>query len=333
MTPVRGAGTDLPALLGRWARAGLISEDQAERILAAEGLTPTTHDERSRRQLAMEALGYFGGMLALAAALLLVQLVWDDLSVGARIAIPLVATALLLLSGSLVPVTGLGHEGAARLRSALWLLAVGAWAAAFAVLGDQVIETDAQNTWLLVGVGGLALALPLYYDSHAPAQQLGLFLPAVATAGALGARFDWDEPTLIGAAGWLVAAAWFVMGERGLLRPPVASRYIGGVGMIAMMMVTAGSFGGQVIAAATIAALFAWGVRTDSLELLVIASLGTLFAVPSAVQFFLPDDAQVAVPVILLATGAALVAVAVTVVRRRAGQQPPTEQIEPPARR
>lgn len=326
MTPVRGTGTDLPALLGRWARAGLISEDQAERILAAEGVATAPTAERSRRQLAIEALGYFGGMLAAAAALLLVQLAWDDLSTGARLAIPLVATALLLLAGSLVPVTGLGHEGAVRLRSVLWLLAVGAWAAAFAVLGDQVLETSAQDTWLLLGVGALALALPLYYDSHTAAQQLGLFLPAVATAGALGARFDWDEPTLIGAAGWLVAAAWFVLGERGTLRPPLAARYIGAAGMVALMMVSAGSFGGQVIAAVTIASLFAWGVRTDSLELLVFASLGTLFAVPSAVQFFFPDRADIGVPLALLATGGTLVAVAVTVVRRRAGRPTTAEQ-------
>jgi hypothetical protein len=196
-----------------------------------------------------------------------------------------------------------------------------------------VIETDAQNTWLLVGVGGLALALPLYYDTHAPAQQLALFLPAVATAGALGARFDWDEPTLIGAGGWVVAATWLVLGERGRLRPPIAARYIGGAGTVALMTLTAGSVGGQVIAATTVVALFAWGVRTDSLVLLCLASLGTLFFVPSTVQFFFPGHAQVSVPLALLATGVALVALAVSVVRRRAAEPPRAKGVRSPVQR
>lgn len=325
-------GVDVPTLLGRWEREGLVTHDQAERILAAEGLAGTPGGRRTRRQLAVEALGYFGGMLTLAATLLLVQLVWDDLSTGARLAIPLVATALLLLAGSLVPVSGLGHEGAVRLRSVLWLLAVGSWAGAFAVLGDQVIELDAQDTWLLVGAGALGLALPLYYGSHTAAQQLGLFLPAAATAGALGARFDWDEPTLVGLLAWLVAVAWFVLGERDVVRPPLAGLYIGAVAMVVTMVLTAGAFVGQLVAAATVASLFVMGVRRDNLALLAIASLGTLFAVPAAVSFFFPDN-PVAAPLALLVAGGALVAVAVTVVRRRAGQQPPTEEIGPPARR
>jgi hypothetical protein len=332
VTPGRGTGTDLQTLLGRWVRDGLVTPEQAERIRAAEGVGASSTAARTRRQLAIEALGYFGGMLALAAALLLVQLAWDDLSTGARLGAPLVAAALLLLAGSLVPATGHGHEGAARLRSVLWLLAVGAWAAAFAVLGDQVLETSAQDTWLLLGLGALALALPLYYDSHTAPQQLGLLLPAVATVAALGARFDWDEPTLVGAGGWVVAAGWFVLGERGLLRPPVAARYLGAAGMVVLMTVTAGAFGGQVIAAATIATLFVRGVRTDSLELLVLASLGTLFAVPSSVQFFFPDDAGVGVPLALLATGVTLVAIAVNVVRRRA-ERPTAAGSETAARR
>ena len=319
MADLRATPVDVAALVERWTREGLLTRDQAQRILESEGVLAQATTERTRRQLAIESLGYFGGVLALAAAGLLVRLAWGDLSTGARLAIPMVATAILLLAGSLVPVTGLGHDGAARLRSVLWLLAVGSFAASFAVLGDQVIETAAQNTWLLVGLGALALALPLYYDSHEAAQQLGVFLAAAAAAGALGARTDWDEPTLVGLGGWLVSAAWFVLGERGALRPLRAARDIGAIGMVATMTLMAGSFGGQAVALTTIAVLFGWGVRLVRIELLVVASVGTLFAVPSAVQFFFPDQAGVAVPLALLATGGILAAVAVTVARRRSG--------------
>lgn len=316
---MRRTGVDVPALLRRWEDQRLVTHDQAERILAAEGLVGTPGGPRPRRRLAVEALGYFGGALALAAALLLVQLAWDDLSTGARLAIPLAATALLLLAGSLVPVSGIGHEGAVRLRSVLWLLAVGSWAAAFAVLGDQLLEIDAQDTWLLVGVGALGLALPLYYGSHTAAQQLGVFLPTAATAGALGARLDWDEPTLVGLGAWLVSVAWFVLGERHVLRPPLAARYVGAVGMVVTMTLTAGAAGGQLVGAVTVLSLFVMGVRRDDLGLLAIAALGTLFTVPAAVTFFFPDTA-VAAPLALLVAGGALVAVAVSVVRRRAAQ-------------
>jgi hypothetical protein len=335
-------GEDVPALLDRWARLGLLSPEQVEQILRAEGIAGAaatvpaprpappqeTEVERGRGRLAVEALGYLGGVLALAAGLLLVQLVWEDLATGVRLAIPLVASALLLLAGALVPTTKEYVEGMRRLRSILWLLAVVAWSAAFAVLGDQVLEADGEDTGLLVGLGGLALALPLYYATHAAAQQLAVFGACMATAIAVGSRADWDEPTIIGLAGWLVAVTWFVVAERKLVTPPLVGRYLGALGMIFLVQVMGGAVVGQLLAVATLAALFAWAVRVDSVGLLAVASLGTLQVVPSMVTFFFPDN-EVVIPLALLAAGGLLVGIAVLISRRRARRQSTPEPGHP----
>lgn len=315
-------GNDVPALLDRWARQGLLSQEQVERILKAEGVPsipvqrPAPAPERNR--LVVEALGYLGGVLAMAASLLLIQMLWEDMNVATRLAIPLVATAGLLVAGAMIPATPEVEDGMTRLQSALWLLAVGAFTGAMGVLGDQIFEWDGRDIALLVGAGGAALALPLYLRTRQAAQQLGLFVTLVVTACALGARADWDEPTIIGLAGWLVAVTWFVLGERRIVEPPIVATYLGAVAAIVTSMVMSESLGGQLLAVATVAALFVWGVRSDSLGLLAVASIGTINVVPSAVNYFFPDNTEVAVPLSLLAVGGVLVGTAVTVTRRRA---------------
>jgi hypothetical protein len=339
-------GEDVPALLDRWARLGLLSPEQVEQILRAEGISaagavpavrpaapvpeprptpPSVEAERGHGRLAVEALGYLGGVLALAAGLLLVQLVWEDLSTAARLAIPLVASALLLLAGALVPTTSRDAEGMLRLRSVLWLLAVAAWGATFGVLGDQVLEADAEDTMLLVGLGALGLALPLYYATHSAAQQFAVFGSAVTTVIAIGTRPDWEEPTFVGLAGWLLALAWFVAAERKLVSPPLVGRYLGALGAVFFVLLMAGTLAGQLIALATIAALFVWAVRVDSVGLLAVAAYGTLQAVPSMVNYFFPDNARVVIPLGLLAAGGVLVGTAVLISRRRTRRQSAAE--------
>ena len=326
---------DVPALLDRWARLGLLSPEQVEQILAYErGPAPraaTVPGQRlaspatgapSRNRLAVEALGYLGGVLALAASLLLVQLFWKDLPTGGRLAVPVAAALALLASGALVPATPPHTDGLGRLRSVLWLLAVGATAGAFGVLGDQVLDLEGRDTALLVGLGMLAVGVPLYLRTTAAAQQVGIFAATLVTATAIGQRADWDEPTLVGLAGWLVAVTWFVLGERRFLQPSIVARYLGAAGSVAMVLPMGGSIGGQVVAIATLAGIFVYGVHVDSLGLLAVASVGTLTVVPSVVTFFFPDDAGVVVPIGLLGIGGVLVGTAVTVARRR-GHAPP----------
>ena len=267
----------------------------------------------------VEALAYLGGVLALAAALLLVQMWWHDLSTGLRLAVPLSAAVSLLLAGQLVP--GEAAERV-RLRSALWLLGTGAWAATVAVFGDQVLDAEPRDTVLIVGLAGVAVALPLYLRARTAAQQLGLFVTLALTAAAVGMRAGWDEPTLAGLGVWLVALTWFVLGERRVLLPSEPVRYTAAVALVVGALMMQGALGGQVLALGTIALLVTWGVRTDSLGLLAVACVGALEMIPSAVMYFFPDGGRIVVPLALLAVGSLLVATAVTVTRRRARRAP-----------
>jgi hypothetical protein len=302
---------DVRTLLERWERQGLVSETQVEQIVAFEQAAPPP---RREGRLAVEALAYLGGVLSLAAALLLVQIVWHDLATGARLAIPLVASLALLLAGALVPG---GAPERVRLRSVLWLLATGAWLAAAAVVGDQMLGWDGEETVLLTGLAGVALALPLYLRARTEAQQLGLFVSLAMSAGAIGAQAHWDEPTLIGLGVWLVALAWFVLGELQVLRPAVAVRLTSSVALVAASVMMQQSLGGQGAALVTIVLLFVWGVRDDSLGLLAVGAVGTLIMVPGAITYWFPDDVGISVPLTLLAIGAGLVSMAMLVTRRR----------------
>lgn len=342
-------GDDVRTLLDRWARQGLLTQEQVERILrfekgapprptptipaqagppASAAAPPRPEPAPRGGRLAVEALAYLGGVLTLAAGLLLVQMVWDDLSTGARLAVPLGAAVALLLAGQLVP--GDAAERV-RLRAVLWLLATAAWLAAAGIFGSQVLDWNGENTFLLTGLAGVALALPLYLRARTEAQQLALFVTLAMSAAAVGVQADWGEPTLAGLGVWLVAAAWFAFGERGVLGPGLAVRYTAAVGLIVGSLMMQQSIGGQFAALATIALLFVWGVRADALGLLAVAAGGTLMLVPSSVGYFFPDNQRIAVPLALLAIGAVLVGTAVVVTRRRArrpatGQSPPTSQ-------
>jgi hypothetical protein len=248
---------NLAAQLHRWVRDGLLTAEQARRILAHEEKSRPVQERgeatRPHRRLVVEALAYIGGVVALAAGLLLVQLVWSDLSAGGRLAVPLSAAAALLLAGKLVP--GDAPERL-RLRSAVWALGTAAWAVALAVLGDQVLEIDPSDTLLLTGLAASLLSLRLYLVCRDALQQLSLQVTASLTALAVADRAGWDEPTLLGLGVWAVAAAWFALGEHGVLTPAGPVRYGAAVGLVVGALMTQGSLGGQLVAAGTVG--FSW---------------------------------------------------------------------------
>ena len=319
--PDRGPqAEDLPELLHRWVRDDLLTEEQARRILASEAHSPPPRGPggkaRPNQRLVVEALAYLGGVLALAAGLLLVQLVWSDLSPGGRLAVPVSAAAALLLSGMLVPDDA---PEWLRMRSAVWALGTAAWAVALAVLGDQVLDIDPSDTLLLTGLGASLLALRLYLVCRDALQQLALLVATSLTAAAVADRAGWDEPTLLGLGVWVVAAAWFALGEGGVLTPTGPVRYSAAVGLVVGALMTQGSLGGQLVAAGTVAFLLVRGVLTDRIGLVVVAAVATLNMVPSAMQYFFPEGGVIAVPLALLGIGAVLIATAVAVTRRRSG--------------
>lgn len=311
--------TDLPALLDRWVRQGLITPQQAQRIAAAEhlgppGPAPAPPQPPRGGNLAVEALGYLGGLLAAVAALILIGMYWEDLSTAARLAVPGAAAVVLLAAGAFVGGGMTEREAPGRLRAVLWLLAVVATGAFLGVLGDQSLDLRPRDTWLLVGIGSTVVAGTLFLRNRGVLQHIALFGALSATAGALGARADWDEPTIIGLAVWTLAVAWFAVGERGWIGPAHTARYVGAVGAVIGGQAMTGSVGGNLLALATVAALFVLGVTLDSLALLGIAAWSVIQTVPQSVSYFF--EGEVAAPIALLVTGSLLVGVAVAIARR-----------------
>src|SRR5687767_1626683 len=121
---VRTPADPLTERLDRWVRAGLISDEQAERILAAERETagPATHLGGPRQVSPVaEGLGYVGGVLVVVAAVTIAGRYWTAIGVPGRVAIALGAAVLLLVIGAAVPQTsGAGR----RLRAVSWALSV-----------------------------------------------------------------------------------------------------------------------------------------------------------------------------------------------------------------
>ena len=83
-----------------------------------------------------EALGYAGGVLAIAAGIYLAGELWPGLSTGAVLAFAAVACVVLGAGGAAVRTTG--DPALRRLRSVLWLMSTVSLAAFTGTLADQV---------------------------------------------------------------------------------------------------------------------------------------------------------------------------------------------------
>src|ERR1700742_4859234 len=119
------SGAELRKHLDRWVAEGPIDTAQATRIETAE--TPATVSPAagsratgSRAPLVAEALGYAGGVLAIAAGLYLVRDFWPNVSTGTALAFAAAACVALGAGGAAVRTTS--DPALRRLRSVVWLM-------------------------------------------------------------------------------------------------------------------------------------------------------------------------------------------------------------------
>lgn len=310
----------LGPLVDSWVASGIITDDQAARIrgeaetvqIAPGGLSaPPTLAHEERRALALEAIGYLGGVLVVVAAALLAGLYWADLATEARLGILGGGTAVLLGAGALVRGAQAGAAG--RLRSVLWAGAVAALAAFTAVLADQVIGWGEADVALTTAACATLLAGLLWFLHPTPLQQIALMVGAMATAASAIVDFAGDD-SVPGLGIWSVALVWALLGWARLMQPRTLAMALGGVGMILGAASTMEYDAGIVLALATTVGLIAAAVVMRDLVLLGVGALGTLVVVPAAVGNWFPGD--LAAPVALLVVGGILVLVAVWVTRR-----------------
>lgn len=197
------------ALVQRWAAAKLISADQADAIRAYERdqvvqaaeMAPRT----SRVHAIAESLGYLGGVLGLTGVVILIAQFWNDFDDSIRLAVPAVATVVLIIAGGFV------HERSGtvmwRLRTFLWTLAT-ATAGVFGwVFARSVLEVDDERrVWMSVGCVVAVVSFSLWARRDRPIQQFtGLVGTAMALATFVG------EFAFIGFSGLILWGAAFVL--------------------------------------------------------------------------------------------------------------------------
>jgi len=265
----------------------------------------------SRTPLAVEALGYLGGALAITAGLVAVRQFWPDTTAGDELGLAGAAAAALAVGGAVTPA---GRNAAfGRLRSAAWVLSVIALAAFTGVLCDQILRLPGDGTATLIGAVSACYATVLWRQARTAPLHLALFCAAAVTAGGaaawLGLR-SWGP----GLAIWALSLLWAVAVERGVLTPAWAGHLTAGAGLLLGAELAMQIAAGHVLAIATVLALLAAGVVTRRGWLLVFGVIGVLQVVPQTVARYLPRSA--ATPLAIFVIGLALLAVALWIARR-----------------
>ena len=204
---------ELGRQVARWVEAGVIRRDQADAILAMEG---GGAEPAGRRAVAVEILGYVGGVLALVAGIVLGAESWAQIGRWGRVAVLGAVVAALLGAGWRLR----ADDGRVlpRLASVLWFAAVAAWAGLLGVLLGGRRDEALGNPSLLVASGSLALAAVLWALERRALQQVALMVTAVATVLAAGDRLGWAGETVAGLGLLGVGAAWLALGQRQLLQ-------------------------------------------------------------------------------------------------------------------
>jgi hypothetical protein len=281
-------------------------------------MTGLQADTGSRLPLAAEALGYAGGVLAIAAGIYLARDLWPGLSTGAVLAFAAVACAVLGAAGAAVRTTG--DPAFRRLRSVLWLLSTVSLAAFTGTLTDQVGRFGPASTTLVTAAASAAYGAALWWRTRAALQHLAVFASlAVLVGTAVGRLWPHLGAWAPGLGIWALSALWGVAVLRGYL-PPVVTGYIAaGIGLLAGAQLTMPEAAGHVLALATVAGLLAAGVLLRQAWLVALGAVGVLLVTPQTTSRYLPTSA--AAPLAILVVGVVLLGSAVWLARHRAGSR------------
>jgi hypothetical protein len=265
-----------------------------------------------------EALGYAGGVLAIAAGLYTVRDFWPNLSTGAVLAFAAAACVALGAGGAAVRTTS--DPALRRLRSVVWLMSTVSLAVFAGTLADQVWGFGPASTTLVTATVSAAYGAALWWRTRAALQHLEVFASLAVLAGTAVARLDpglgaWGP----GLAIWALSVLWGVTVMRGYL-PPGATGYVAaGIGVLAGVQLAMQVAAGCALALATVAGLLAAGVLLRQAWLVVLGALGVLLVTPQITTRYLPMSA--ATPVAIFVVGVVLLGSAVWLTRRRAGSR------------
>lgn len=329
--------------VGVWIRAGIISVEQGDRIVAAESAaaaepseppaprgTPVTVGARptgpgagdERRARIAEVVGYVGAAFALGAIGLLLAEFWSDLAVWARLALAAVLAVAAIGAGALLR----ARTAAAlrRLVGVLWFAGLAATAWATGILAWDVFGVP--EPWMPTVIGvvtTMVAALLLFLGRHVLVQLAAFVALGSATAGTLVAIAPLEPGPL--AFGLLVlggGATWGLAGAGGWLGPRVSAEATGAVFvLIGAQVLTATGWPRTALLVGIVLALglVALSIVGARLHLLYIGAFGLFVTVPRFLFAVFSDT--LGAPATLLTTGVLLILMAVGFARFRRSQE------------
>lgn len=303
-----GRGRDrAPAALGdalaRWVAAGLITTEQASAISdhertvaepARQGRERPPH--RPRRVPAFaEALGYLGGVLALAGLGVLIGNAWPDLATPVRLALSFAVTVAVIGGGAVV--SEQLDPALARLRWFLWTIAAGTSALFTAVLMTDVwdVEGDQYVASACFGAAALVSAV-LWWGRDRPVQELLSFAGTIVAAGLLVSA--WVNSGVGGLVVWFLAAGTLAVGLRGLTPEPFIAHIVGAIAVVAGSAVTIQQWAGagMIFALSTAGGLLLLGalprLHLDGarrMSLFIVGGIGAFQITPGTIGYFASD--------------------------------------------
>jgi hypothetical protein len=309
-SPAPGA---LRAQLARWTAAGLIAPDQADRIEAAERARAAALPGR-RLPLVAEVLGYVGAVIAITAIVETVHQIWKHVPIAVEMATAGVIAVGLLLAGAALRTVA--DPALARLRSVLWLLSTAGATAFVAVLAGRYLPVADADRALTTAAAALVYAVPLWWRNRSALQHLAAFGAAAAVLLIGINQIDQHAGTFtFGLAIWVFALAWGIAVARSRLLPAPIGMLLSGAGVLAGAILVMDQSAGVLLALATVAGLFAYGVLMHQVLLIGVGAVGTLYVVPDAANRYLPGS--VAAPLAVAVVGLVLLGVALLLATQR----------------
>lgn len=314
---------DLSALVDRWVAAGIITPDQADRIRA----DLATHPPARPVSLVAEGLGYLGGVIVVVGLLLVLGLSWENLSAAGKVAVVGVGWLALTAGGAFVPARRLGAAGT-RLRAVLWTGAAVAIAAGLGLIGSDLLDWKDEDLILLVASGGAAVMSAAAWAATRHVLPQTFTVAALLISAWSGTMLLTNSTLSASFAMWGVGIVWFLLALVGVL-PRNSGAVLGAVAAtVGGLFLIATEQWGSLFALGTVLTLVAVGVVRRQLAVLGVGSVGTLIALPIAVDEYFPGVLPAAIS--LVVGGMALVVVAIFTARRRRDAAPAGTATTPP---
>lgn len=291
----------------RWVEAGLVDVDQAEAILRAEAAEATEAPTTPALPALAELFVYLGLVFVAVGSTFVVTRFWDDLGGPLRLAIGAAVAVIGLVAGRAL--RRIGTPPFERLAGIAELAGTGG-VALTAGIASALLEGSEEVTTLVVGLGALAVAVPLWRNRDRPLQLLAVVAATGATVSGLIGVASVEPPVwLVGPALWATGAVVVALTLAERVRPATVALVVGGAGAVLGGLVLADVVRavGFLVALVSAGAMVGIGIRTERTPVTVLAILAFL----QVLLFTLTELVSGPVAALgLLVTGGAIVVVA-----------------------